>query len=40
MTFLIVIFADVEDKFMPWLLNEVKKEMGSIIESRDVLTGN
>ncbi|KAL0133046.1 hypothetical protein PUN28_000650 [Cardiocondyla obscurior] len=29
--------ADVEEGFMPWLMKEVKKEMGSVIESRELL---
>ncbi|KYN00339.1 Radial spoke head protein 3 like protein [Cyphomyrmex costatus] len=29
--------ADVEEGFMPWLMKEVKKEMGNMIESRELL---
>ncbi|XP_014486025.1 PREDICTED: radial spoke head protein 3 homolog isoform X2 [Dinoponera quadriceps] len=29
--------ADVEGGFMPWLMKEVKKEMGNMIESRELL---
>ncbi|XP_012267410.2 radial spoke head protein 3 homolog B isoform X2 [Athalia rosae] len=29
--------ADVEGGFMPWLMKEVKKEMGNVIESRELL---
>ncbi|XP_072765814.1 radial spoke head protein 3 homolog B isoform X3 [Anoplolepis gracilipes] len=29
--------ADVEEGFMPWLMKEVKKEMGNMIESREML---
>ncbi|XP_015591817.1 radial spoke head protein 3 homolog B isoform X2 [Cephus cinctus] len=29
--------ADTEEGFMPWLMKEVKKEMGSMIESRELL---
>ncbi|XP_050593057.1 radial spoke head protein 3 homolog [Bombus affinis] len=29
--------ADVEEGFMPWLMKEVKKEMGYMIESRELL---
>ncbi|XP_011873030.1 PREDICTED: radial spoke head protein 3 homolog isoform X2 [Vollenhovia emeryi] len=29
--------ADVEEGFMPWLMKEVKKEMGNVIESRELL---
>ncbi|XP_053978354.1 radial spoke head protein 3 homolog [Hylaeus volcanicus] len=29
--------ADVEEGFVPWLMKEVKKEMGNIIESRELL---
>ncbi|PBC28608.1 Radial spoke head protein [Apis cerana cerana] len=31
--------ADVEDGFMPWLMREVKKEIGHMVESREVLMG-
>ncbi|KYN34172.1 Radial spoke head protein 3 like protein [Trachymyrmex septentrionalis] len=31
--------ADVEEGFMPWLMKEVKKEMGNMIESRELLMG-
>ncbi|KOC70748.1 Radial spoke head protein 3 like protein [Habropoda laboriosa] len=30
--------ADVEESFVPWLMKEVKKEMGNMIESRELLT--
>ncbi|XP_016837407.1 radial spoke head protein 3 homolog A isoform X1 [Nasonia vitripennis] len=29
--------ADVEEGFMPWLMKEVKKEMGTMFESREIL---
>ncbi|KAI4501292.1 hypothetical protein M0802_003665 [Mischocyttarus mexicanus] len=29
--------ADVEEGFMPWLMKEVKKEIGNMIESRELL---
>ncbi|XP_067214611.1 radial spoke head protein 3 homolog isoform X2 [Linepithema humile] len=29
--------ADVEEGFMPWLMKEIKKEMGNMIESRELL---
>ncbi|XP_033209519.1 radial spoke head protein 3 homolog B isoform X2 [Belonocnema kinseyi] len=29
--------ADVEEGFMPWLMKEVKKEVGSMIDSRELL---
>ncbi|KAG7199091.1 hypothetical protein KM043_017986 [Ampulex compressa] len=29
--------ADVEEGFMPWLMKEVKKEIGNVIESRELL---
>ncbi|XP_076661967.1 radial spoke head protein 3 isoform X2 [Halictus rubicundus] len=29
--------ADVEEGFVPWLMKEVKKEMGNMIESRELL---
>ncbi|XP_012274838.1 radial spoke head protein 3 homolog B [Orussus abietinus] len=29
--------ADVEEGFMPWLMKEVKKEMGTMVESREIL---
>lgn len=29
--------ADAEDGFMPWLMTEVKKEVGSMIDSRELL---
>lgn len=32
-------FSDVEDEFMPWLMDEVKKETGTMIESRELLMG-
>ncbi|KAF7994473.1 hypothetical protein HCN44_003945 [Aphidius gifuensis] len=28
---------DIQDNFMPWLTNEVKKEIGNTIESREIL---
>ena len=31
--------SDVEEGFMPWLMKEVKKEMGNMIESRELLMG-
>lgn len=30
---------DVEEDFIPWLMKEVKKEMGNMIESRELLMG-
>lgn len=36
---LIFAFTDVEEGFMPWLMKEVKKEMGYMIESKELLMG-
>lgn len=37
--YIFVFFPDVEDGFMPWLMREVKKEIGHMVESREVLMG-
>lgn len=29
----------MEEGFVPWLMKEVKKEMGNVIESRELLMG-
>lgn len=34
-----VFFSEVEEDFMPWLMKQVKKEVGTVIESREILKG-
>lgn len=31
---------DTEEGFMPWIVNEVKKEMNTMVDSRKLLEGN
>jgi hypothetical protein len=37
--FNIKMLADVEEEFMPWLMKEIKKELGTMIRSRSILEG-